>query len=90
MARRLLLLFSVLLLAAVPARAEDEAAGPADLKITVVDQTGAALVTASITIVDQSGTPRTVPVDERGQANVQGLVVGTYTVRGRSRGLSDV
>jgi hypothetical protein len=81
MARRLLLLFSVLLLAAVPARAEDEAAASADLKITVVDQTGAALVTATITIVDQSGTPRTVPVDERGQVNVQGLVVGTYTVK---------
>ena len=81
MARRLLLLFSVLLLAAVPARAEDEAAASADLKITVVDQTGAALVTATITIVDQSGTPKMVPVDERGQANVQGLVIGTYTIR---------
>ena len=90
MARRLLLLFSVLLLAAVPARAEDEAAASADLKITVVDQTGAALVTATITIVDQSGTPRMVPVDERGQANVQGLVIGTYTDQGRSRSLSDV
>jgi hypothetical protein len=81
MARRLLLLFSVLLLAAVPARAEDEAAASADLKITVVDQTGAALVTATITIVDQSGTPKTVAVDERGQVNLQGLVVGTYTVK---------
>ena len=77
MARRLLLLFAFLLLISAPARAEDEAAGPADLKITVVDQTGAALITASITIADQAGTPRTVLVDERGQANLQGLAIGT-------------
>ena len=81
MARRLLLLFAFLLLVSAPARGEDEAAGPADLKITVVDQTGAALITASITIAHQAGAPRTVQVDERGQANVQGLAVGTYTVR---------
>ncbi|MBK5297037.1 MAG: TonB-dependent receptor, partial [Vicinamibacteria bacterium] len=81
MARRLLLLFSVLLLAAAPARADDEAAGQADLTITVVDQTGAALITASITLVDQMGTPRVVSVDQRGQASVQGLAVGTYTVK---------
>ena len=81
MARRLLLLFSALLLTAAPARAEDEAAGQADLKITVVDQTGAALITASITLVDRMGSPRVVSVDERGQASVQGLAVGTYTVK---------
>ena len=80
MARRLLLFCSVLLLAVAPARAE-EAAGPADLKITVVDQTGAALITASVTIVEQSGTPRVVSVDERGQASVQGLSLGTLTVK---------
>ena len=81
MARRLLLLFSLLLLAASPSRAEDEAAGPADLKITVVDQTGAALVTATITLVDQAGSPRVIPVDERGQVLVQGLTLGAYTLR---------
>jgi hypothetical protein len=47
----------------------------------VVDQTGAALVTASITVVDQAGSQKTVPVDERGQASVQGLTAGTYTVK---------
>ena len=85
MARRLLLLFSLLLLASVPARAEDEAAGPADLKITVVDQTGAALVTATITIVDPAGSLKIIPVDERGQGNVQGLALGTYTVKVEAR-----
>jgi hypothetical protein len=81
MARRLLLLFCLLLLAAAPARAEDEASSPADLKITVVDQTGAALVGASITVVDQAGSRKTVPVDERGQVSIQGLTVGTYMVK---------
>ena len=75
---------------AAPARAEDEAPGPADLKITVVDQTGAALITASVTIADAAGTPRIVKVDERGQAVVPGL--GSRHLHGarRGRGVSDV
>ena len=47
----------------------------------MVDQTGAALVTATITIVDQAGSPRVVPVDERGQVLVQGLTLGAYALK---------
>lgn len=81
MARRLLFLLSLLLLLSAPARADEGASGQADLKITVVDQTGAALITATLTIVDPSGTTKTVPVDERGQVSVQGLASGIYTVK---------
>ena len=81
MARRSLFMFAILSLLAAPARAEDEAPGPANLKITVLDQTGAALITASVTITDAAGTPRIVKVDQRGQAVVPSLETGTYTVR---------
>ena len=81
MARRFLFLVAILSLLAVPARAEDEAPGPADLKITVLDQTGAALITALVTITDATGTPRVVKVDQRGQAVVPSLATGTCTVR---------
>jgi hypothetical protein len=82
MVSRFLLLLSLVALVGAPARAaEDEAAGPADLKITVVDQTGAALITASVTIVEASGASRTVPVDSRGQASIPGLALGSVTVR---------
>ena len=59
---------------------EDAQAGPAELKVTVVDQTGAALITATVTLVDATGTARTFAVDERGQAVVTGLAAGPYTL----------
>jgi hypothetical protein len=79
---RFLLLLSLAAFGAAPARAAaDEAAGPADLKVTVVDQTGAALITASVTVVDSAGAVRTVPVDARGQATIAGLALGAITLR---------
>jgi Carboxypeptidase regulatory-like domain len=81
MSRRILLLFAVLLSLAAPVGAEEEAAGPAELKITVVDQTGASLITASVAVTGPSGTPIALTVDPRGQAVIPGLAIGAYTVR---------
>lgn len=81
MAVRLLLLLVILALGATPSAASTEAAGPADLKVTVVDQTGAALITAAVTVVDESGAERTAQVDARGQVTVAGLPLGAVTIR---------
>lgn len=81
MARRLILLLALLALASAPAAADDEAAGPSDLKVTVLDQTGASLIIASVTVVDAAGAAQTIPVDARGQATLTGLPLGTVTIR---------
>ena len=81
MARRLLPLFVFLLALAAPVRADEDAPGPADLKVTVLDQTGAALVTATVTVIDETGAARTYPVDPRGQVALAALSLGTYTVK---------
>jgi hypothetical protein len=72
-----------LLFLTVPAWADggDTANGPAELTVTVVDQTGAALVTARVTVVDAAGVPVSAPVDERGQATFTALELDTYQVR---------
>jgi hypothetical protein len=81
MAVRLLLLLVVLAVGATPSTASTEAAGPADLKVTVVDQTGAALITASVMVVDETGAERTAQADARGQVTLAGLPLGPVTVR---------
>lgn len=81
MARHLLLLFVLMAATALPAAADDEAAGPAELKVTVLDQSGGALVSATVTLVDPAGTARTVGADARGEVALAGLDIATYTVR---------
>ena len=81
MARHLLLLFVLMAATALPAAADDAAAGPAELKVTVLDQSGGALVTATVTLVDAAGTARTVGADARGEVALAGLDIATYTVR---------
>ena len=54
---------------------------PAQVTVTVLDQTGAALIIASVTLVDPAGTPVTRTVDERGQATFEGLTPGTYQLK---------
>ncbi len=73
----------VLALATAPAVLARDAAqsGPATLKVVVVDQTGAALITASVTVADPSGVPKTYPVDDRGEVTLPDLGIGTYTIR---------
>jgi len=52
-----------------------------NLRVTVLDQTEAALIIAQVTIVDPTGVARTVPVDERGVAVFENLAPGTYQVQ---------
>ena len=51
------------------------------LRVTVLDQTEAALVIARVTIVDTSGVEHASAVDERGVAVFDNLAPGTYQVK---------
>jgi len=82
MISRLLVLLSLLAVPAWPVLAADAPpAATSDLKVTVQDQTGAALIIASVTIVDPAGTPHTLQVDDRGIATFTALATGTYQLK---------
>ena len=51
------------------------------LRVTVLDQTDAALVIAQVTIVDARGVEQTAAVDDRGVATFENLTPGTYQVK---------
>lgn len=51
------------------------------LRVTVLDQSEAALVIAQVTIADAAGVEHSSAVDERGVAVFQGLAPGTYQVK---------
>ena len=51
------------------------------LRVTVLDQTEAALVIAQVTVVDANGTEHTAAVDDRGLAVFENLNPGTYQVK---------
>src|SRR5436190_4782456 len=51
------------------------------LRVTVLDQTDAALVIAQVTIVDARGAETTASVDDRGVAVFENLNPGTYQVK---------
>lgn len=51
------------------------------LRVTVLDQTDAALIIAHVTIIDARGVEQTATVDERGVAVFDNLATGTYQVR---------
>jgi hypothetical protein len=79
---RALILAFVILLAPAAARGADEVPdAAAELKVTVLDQTGAALVIARVTVVDAAGTAQSAQVDGEGVATFAGLVSGTCTLR---------
>ena len=50
------------------------------LRVTVLDQTEAALIIAQVTVVDSTGTPFTAAVDARGVAVFENLNPGVYQV----------
>ena len=76
------MLLSLLAVPAWPVLAGDAPpAATSDLKVTVQDQTGAALIIASVTIVDAAGTPHTLPVDDHGIATFTALATGTYQLK---------
>ncbi len=51
------------------------------LRVTVLDQTEAALIIAQVTVLDAMGVAREAVVDERGVAVFQGLTPGVYQVQ---------
>jgi hypothetical protein len=69
------------LLAAPAVRAEEASPPPAELRMTVIDQTGAALVIAYVTVTDELGVSRQVHVDGRGVAVFADLVAAAYHVK---------
>lgn len=71
----LVLLFCGLLPPAV-AQAQDAAA----LRVTVRDETEAALIHATVTLTNSSGVARQVLVDESGVASFAGLQAGSYQI----------
>jgi hypothetical protein len=64
-----------------PVLAGEAAPAPAELRVTVTDPTGAALVTATVTVIDAGGVPRQVRVDGRGVAVFTGLLATSYQVK---------
>ena len=65
-----------------PAQAQDTAT----LRVTVLDQTEAALIDALVTVPGADGQPRQVPVDGRGVATLTGLPVTTLDVSAEADG----
>jgi hypothetical protein len=56
------------------------AQGNASLRVTVRDETEAALIHATVTLTDANGIPRQVLVDESGVASFTGVAQGGYTI----------
>lgn len=58
---------------------------------TVVDQSGAVIVGASVTVTDvQRGITRTLTTDQAGEYAAPNLLPGTYTVRAEAKGFKTV
>ena len=54
------------------------------LRVTVLDQTDAALVVAQVSIVDARGVEQTATVDDRGVALFENLTPGSYQVKAQA------
>ena len=72
------LLVLVALLLAAPLHAQN--ANQAQLRLIVIDQTGAGIPAATVTITPASGQPVTVTSDERGVATMSGVTPGGVSV----------
>jgi hypothetical protein len=58
-----------------------QTAGEAELRVTVVDQTGLGIPTATVTLTPEGGQPVSVQSDERGLASLTALAAGAAKVR---------
>ena len=63
------------------AQASRDAAATGALRVTVVDQTGAAVAAAQVILVSADGMARTAATNERGEGVLDGVVPATYTLR---------
>jgi hypothetical protein len=73
------------LMAGVAGRASAQSVVPGttlvtSLRVSVLDQTDAALVSADVTVSNAAGVERTMRVNDRGVAEFEGLAPGTYQV----------
>ncbi|MBY0495657.1 MAG: carboxypeptidase regulatory-like domain-containing protein [Cyanobacteria bacterium] len=60
------------------------------LRVTVLDQTEAALIIAQVTIVDSRGVEQTAAVDDRGVAVFENLSTGNYQVKATADGFRPI
>jgi hypothetical protein len=93
--RNLLILVAAVLTLARPALADDDQAQPnpnaGSLRVTVLDQTGAAIVGASVTVAQPPpATPRTVVANDRGEALFDNLDPGKYLLHVESTGFESI
>src|SRR5687768_17895438 len=72
---------ALVLIAAAPLSAQQNTAGQTQLRLTVVDQTGAGIPAATVTIKAKAGEPVTLVSDERGVAASPALTPGPVTVQ---------
>ncbi|HUE87399.1 MAG TPA: carboxypeptidase-like regulatory domain-containing protein [Vicinamibacterales bacterium] len=79
---RVLLIFAWCALLPVAAYAQAQST----LRVTVRDETEAALIHATVTLVDSTGVPRQVLVDESGVATFTGLLAATYQITVEAEG----
>src|ERR1700720_2301477 len=77
----------VLLLSALSVPTSKAQGNAGRISGTVTDQTGSAVVGATVTVVDsQRGVTRALTTDESGAYNAPNLLPSTYTVRAESTG----
>ncbi len=72
--------------ALVPVAAFAQAGGQSTLRVTVRDETEAALIHATVTLTDSTGVPRQVLVDQSGVASFTGLMPGPYQIAVEAEG----
>jgi Carboxypeptidase regulatory-like domain len=84
----LMVLYGPLLAAASPAFAQ--AAQQAELRITVIDQTGASIPMARVRVTPPNGTSIEAVVNDRGQTTLTALPVGNVQLRVESDGFTPV
>ena len=83
---RFWLTLGIVALIAVPAAAQTAAARPGTMRLTVRDATDLPIAGASVAVVAEAGGSTTATTDQRGQAIIEGLAPGIYTVRIESPG----
>ena len=71
------ILLSALVAIASAASSAAQTAAPAQLRVTVVDQTGASIPTARVRVIPAGGEPIELAVDQRGQVVLPALPVGS-------------
>ena len=76
-----LLVAALVLVAASPLSAQQNAAAQTQLRLTIVDQTGAGIPAATVTITPKTGEPVTFVSDERGVAASPALAPGAVSVQ---------